>query len=155
LLWGPASTNHSPAAFQIKGNFFGSIQGPQSYSPGLAEVFTPISSGKINLNTASPSVLQMIPMIDPNIAAEIIRMRSGPDGADGTEDDTPLRNPGELVNVGLPRQLVQELFRYCDVRSRAFEVQVDAEVSGYKRHFVAVVGRNSPRDLPVLSFTSN
>jgi hypothetical protein len=38
------------------------------------------------------------------------------------------------------------------VRSRTFEVQVDASVGGYQRTFYAIVGRNSPRDLPVLSF---
>ena len=71
---------------------------------------------------------------------------------DGTYDDTPLRNPGELVNVGLPRQIVQSLFQFCDVRSRTFEVRVVAEVNGYQRRFVAVLGRNNPRDIQILSF---
>lgn len=152
LFWGPACTNHWPAAFQVKSGSFGNQQSPVTYPFGLVDVFTPVSSGRINVNTASVTVLQMIPMIDQNIAAEIVRMRAGPDGIDGTEDDTPLRNPGELVNAGLPNQVVGVLMRYVDVRSRTFEVTVDAESNGYKRRFVALVGRNTPRDLPVLSF---
>jgi hypothetical protein len=152
LFWGPACTNHSLAAFQTKAGQFDWARTAPAFSAGLVDFFTPLSSGKLNINTASPTVLQMIPAIDPNIAAEIVRLRAGLDGADGTEDDTPLRNPGELVNVGLNRQVVQELFRYCDVRSRTFEVQVDAEISGYRRQFVAVLGRNSVRDLQILSF---
>jgi hypothetical protein len=42
--------------------------------------------------------------------------------------------------------------RYFDQRSRTFEVTVEAEVNSYKRTFIAIVGRNSPRDVPVLSF---
>jgi hypothetical protein len=116
------------------------------------ELFTPLSSGRINVNTASATVLQLIPGVDENVAAQIIQLRSGPDGADGTDDDTPFRNVGELVNAGLNRQAVQQVARWCDVRSRTFEVQVDASVGGYQRTFYAIVGRNSPRDLPVLSF---
>ena len=94
----------------------------------------------------------MIPFVDENVAAEIIRLRSGLDEVDGTEDDTPFRNAGELINVpGISRQAVAQLQRVCDVRSRTFEVQVDAEVNGYKRQFIAIVGRNNPKDLQVLS----
>ena len=154
LFWGPACTNHSPAAFQVKGGVFNRGQEPGLYSAGLVDIFTPVSSGRINLNTASMAVLEMIPGIDQSMAAEIIRMRSGPDGVDGTEDDTPLRNPGELINVIPSSQIVGQLQRFCDVRSTTFEVQVDVEVSGYKRHFVAVLGRGSPRDTQVLSFSA-
>ena len=96
--------------------------------------------------------LQMIPSVDENIASEIIRLRSGPDGADGTEDDTPFHNAGELVNAGLSRQVVQQLSRFCDVRSKTFEVEVNAEIGTYKRQFFAILGRNSNRDVQVLSF---
>jgi general secretion pathway protein K len=152
IFWGGVATNHTPAAFQNK---LGLVrQGPQElgYPVGLSDIFTPLSSGRLNINTASLTTLQMIPQVDENIAAEIIRLRSGPDSADGTEDDTPFRNAGELVNAGLNRQAVGQISRFCDVRSRTFEVQVDAEIAGYHRHFVAILGRNSPRDVQVLSF---
>jgi len=43
------------------------------------DVFTPFSSGKINLNTAPPATLQMLPGVDANIADAIIAARSGED----------------------------------------------------------------------------
>ncbi len=124
------------------------------YQVGLVDLFSPFSAGRININTASVLQLQMLPYVDEAIAAEIVRFRAGPDGMDGSEDDTPFRNPGELVNVGLNNQVVGQIQRLADVRSRTFEVTVEAEVAGYKKTFVAIVGRNNPRDLPILSFYS-
>lgn len=150
LYWGPASTNHMPAAFQKVDRFGRALQAP-AYTAGLVDIFTPMSSGRINVNTASAAVLQTIPGIDQNVAEQIIKMRSGPDGVDGTEDDTPFQNVGELAMAVSP-QLMPMLQRYCDVRSRTFQVQVDAEIGGSRRTFFAIIGRNSTRDLPVLSF---
>ncbi len=152
LFWGPACTNHSPAAFQVKVNRFNLEQGPPSYPIGLVDIFTPVSSGRVNINTARPEVLEMIPMVDQFAAAEIVRQRAGPDGVEGTEDDTPWRNVGELVNVIPSNQVVAQLGRYCDVRSSTFEVHVTAEISGYQRRFVALLARTGARDTQVLSF---
>jgi type II secretory pathway component PulK len=150
MYWGASSAKHAPAAFQ-KLDRFGRILEEPVYQVGLAEVFTPFSSGRINVNTASSTTLQVIPTVDENIAAQIIKMRSGPDGMDGTEDDTPFINVGEaLMNAGVNQQMIPQISRYCDVRSRTFEVQVT--VRGSHRTFFAVVGRNSARDLQMLSF---
>jgi type II secretory pathway component PulK len=151
VYWGSASTNHTAAAFQQVDRLGRPIQQPV-YSAGLVDILTPISTGRVNINTASATVLQAIPGIDQNMAEQIIKLRSGPDGADGTEDDTPFLNVGEVINAGVSRQAVQQIAQYCDVRSRTFEVRVDAEIGGTKRVFYAIIGRNSPRDLPVLSF---
>jgi hypothetical protein len=48
--------------------------------------------------------------------------------------------------------MVQQLQQFCDVRSRTFQVEVNADVGGYKRTFYAVLGRNSPRDVQILTF---
>ena len=152
IYWGGVATNHLPAAFQNKVGFQQPGGGVLAYDVGLSDLFTPLSSGQININTASARVLQMLPFVDENVAAEIIRLRSGPDGMDGTDDDTPLRSPGELVNAGLNNQVVGQIGRYCTVRSRTFEVQVDAEINGYHRYFYAILGRNSPRDVPILTY---
>ncbi|MDW7979193.1 MAG: general secretion pathway protein GspK [Verrucomicrobiales bacterium] len=155
IFWGQRAPERPLAAFQARDRLFtGARNELIPYTAGLVELFTPISSGRININTASAAVLQLVsPLIDSLIAAEIIKLRAGPDGVDGTEDDTPFRNPGELINVpGLSRQAVESIMRVCDVRSRTFEVTVDVEVAGYKRQFKAVLGRNSPQDIQVLSF---
>jgi type II secretory pathway component PulK len=151
MYWGSSSTNHAPAAFQQVDRWGHPVEQP-TYPVGLADLFTTLSTGKINVNTASATVLQMIPGVDENAAAQIIKQRAGPDGVDGTEDDTPFQNVGELINAGVSRQAIQQLSRYCDVRSRTFEVQIDASIYGSHRTFYAVLGRNNPRDIQLLSF---
>lgn len=157
IYWGGAATDRTRAAFQRKfsQNPFGD-DAPQ-YFVGLSELFTPISNGRININTASATTLQMIPFVDELVAAKIIEFRAGPDGADGTEDDMPAGMPGirvqdALRSAGLNQNVVELAARYCNVRSSTFEVQVDAEIAGYKRTFYGIVGRVSPRDVQVLGF---
>ena len=118
---------------------------------GLTNLFTPLSTGKININTASAEVLQVIPGITPEAAQGIVGARDGED--DGSGMFGPYRNLGEVrrvPEVSLP--MLGALQQFCTVRSSTFEVHVDAQVSGYHRHFVAVIGRNNPRDIQILSF---
>lgn len=151
VFWGHASSNHMAAAFQKVDRYGKAIQEP-TYTAGLAEIFTPLSRGKININTASSTVLQAIPGVEPNLADQIIKLRSGPDGIDGTDDDTPFVRPGDGIEAVVGRAAASQIQQYCDVRSYTFEVRVDAEIGGSKRTFFAIIGRNSPRDLQVLSF---
>ena len=97
-------------------------------------------------------MLQLLPGVDPNLAMEIVQFRAGPDGVDGTEDDTPFHNPGELINVrGMIPMQVQALQRACGTRSFTFEVQVRAAIGQYRRTLTALLLRNSQRDVPVLT----
>jgi len=153
IYWGGLATERMPSAFQNKLGLQSPDGQPRSYGIGLVDLFTPLSNGRLNLNTASQTTLQMIPFVDENVAAQIIQCRSGPDGVDGSEDDTPFRNPGEgLLCGGLNRAVVGQVQRYCDVRSQTFEVQVDAQINGYHRYFFATLARRSPRDVQVLTF---
>ena len=43
----------------------------------LADLFTPLSDGKININTASAEVLQLIPGVDAMVAEAIVSGRQG------------------------------------------------------------------------------
>jgi len=131
---------------------FGNPLPPHEYAAHLKDVFTPISTGRININTADSIVLQMIPGVDEAIAEQIIRIRSGPDGASGTDDDTPFASVGELASAGLPQTMAPQLGRYCTVRSSTFEVQVDAQIGGSKQTYYAILGRNNQRDIQILSF---
>lgn len=158
IYWGPANTNHPASVLQQQLNQFGLFNAPLSYPVGLADLFTPLSSGKLNINTAPLMALQMVPVIDENRAARIITLRSGYDGMEGTEDDTPAGSPGlsildMLVSAGLSQPEAMMAVRYLDQRSRTFEVTVEAEVDSYHRTFVAVLGRNSPRSVQVLTFS--
>jgi general secretion pathway protein K len=128
-----------------------------TYAIGLVDLFSALSSRQVNINTASATVLQLIPEIDENIANAILSGpggRAGPDGADGTEDDMPFRSPQEIGRIpGFSNPaLLGQIARFFTVRSIVFEVQVDAHLGSYHRRYVATLRRNSPRDIHVLSF---
>jgi len=164
IYWGSNSTNHPVSAYQQHGSGpfsqatvnrggagFHNGDQPQ-YPVGLVELFGAMG-GKLNVNTASLKTLQLIPGIDPATASRILEQRAGPDGVDGTDDDLPLQNPGEIsgglpggagANVpGGPQSGVaaQGLASYVDVRSYVFEVTVEARINDYTNTFHGVVGR--------------
>jgi general secretion pathway protein K len=153
LYWGAMSTNHPPPHFQRRGGRFLTPGALPPGSVGLVELFTPLSGGKINVNTASATTLQLIPGVDRIVAEAIVSGREGED--DGSGLVGPYRNVAQIgrmpeVNPALLRALQQ----YCDVRSYTFEVEIDAKVAGYSRQFVAIIGRSrgNARDLQILSF---
>ena len=150
LYYGGFATNYQPGYFNAQASRFGAtpmITG----GVGLTNLFTPLSDGRININTTSAEVLQIIPGVTPDMAQAIVAARNGSD--DGSGLSGPYRTLDQVrrvpeVNLMVARQLQQ----YCDVRSKTFEVHVDAQVAGYHRHFVGILGRNNPRDIQVLSF---
>jgi general secretion pathway protein K len=154
IFWGGVATNHPLAAFQRTLGRAGRDSDVMTYPVGLSEILTPISNGRININTASLTTLQMVPMIDENIAARIIEYRNE---GEGFIPAMPIGSPGKtignaLLNSGVNPNVIPQLERYFTVRSSTFEVQVDAEVAGYKRQFFAILARNTPRDVQVLGF---
>jgi general secretion pathway protein K len=152
VYWGISSTNHVQAAFQQQQNRFAGKPGaPMIYPVGLVDLFAPLGAGKININTASAAVLQLVPGVDSTVAEAIVGGRGGED--DGSGLLGPYRSVDEVQRVPeVPRALIAVLRNFCDVHSRTFEVEVDAEVGGYHRHFIATIGRNNPRDVQVLTF---
>jgi len=152
MYWGGGSTNHAPGTFRHPKLGFATAPGEvPDYSFGLVELFTPISNGKININTADTNVLQMIPGMDAQSAASIVVQRAGPDGVDGTEDDTPFRNTAQLAAAGVNPQAIQQAAQYCSVGSSAFEVHVTAKIGDSSREFTAILWRNG-LDVQVVSF---
>jgi type II secretory pathway component PulK len=139
------SSNTAPSVLQSTKNTTrsGLLPTASSASVGLADIFTPISSGKINLNTASATVLQMIPGLDENSANEIVRAR---------DEVAAFRSVGEAtMNTSLGRNMTPMLQQYCTVRSSTFEIQVDVEIGQSQRRYFAVVVRNSPTDIQILN----
>lgn len=121
-----------------------------TYPIGFVDLFTTLGSA-ININTASSTVLQLIPEVDGALAQAIITARAGPDGAEGTEDDMPFRNIGEMANIpGMRPEIVQAFSRFFSVRSSAFEVRVEARVDNLTRVYHTVLVRGMGRDLQPL-----
>jgi general secretion pathway protein K len=150
MYWGSNATNHTPSVFQHKLGLGTAPGQAPDYPFGLVDIFTPFSSGKININTAGANVLQMIPGVDAAMADAIIKQRAGPDGVDGTEDDIPFQNASQLT--ALTGLTAQQFGNLCDVRSMTFEVHVTAQLGSYKREYVAVLARNSGTAIQVVSF---
>src|SRR5688500_6209445 len=90
------------------------------YVLGLKDLFTPVSSKAVNINTTSATILQIIsPAIDETIANAIIQGRTGPDSVDGTDDDMPYRSPQDIGRAGgllQDPQILQQISRYFTVR---------------------------------------
>ena len=148
IYWGGSAPNRPPAAFQHKLGFGHSPGQAPDYPFGLKDVFTPVSTGRINVNTADANVLQMIPGVDATLAQNIIKVRNGPDGA----GDTPFTRVNQLAMAELNPQLISQLIGICDVHSSTFEVHVTARVGDSKREYIAILLRNSGTDIQVLSF---
>ena len=120
---------------------------------GLTNLFTPFSTGRININTASAEVLQVIPGMTPEMAQGIVGARSGEPDQMGLSG--PYRNVDQVRRVPEVNLMVAQAIRqFCDVRSSTFEVHIDAQSSSYHRHFIGILGR-SPRGVEILNFRWN
>ena len=153
MYYGGSSANDSAPRPQHPKLGFGVAPGQTpDYPFGLKDVFTAVSSGKINVNTADVNVLQLIPGMDTNSAAAIIQQRAGPDGVDGTEDDTPFRNAGAALQIaGLNSAAMAQAGNLVTVGSTAFRVNVTAQIGDNKRDFTAILYRNGT-DIQVVGF---
>jgi hypothetical protein len=152
LYWGPAAgSNHMAATFRQRNTFFGPQPAGPMFSSGLVHLFTPLSDGRVNVNTASADVLQLIPGINAIVAEAIVGARAGED--DGTGLTGPYRSVDQVRRVPeVSLEAARMLGQFCDVRSRTFQVQIDAHVGAATRRFMAVLGRSSPRDVQILTF---
>jgi general secretion pathway protein K len=169
IYWGSNSTNHPISAYQQHGG--GPFNQPASGRPGsfsnkdnpvypfgLYDLFSPMG-GKLNVNTASLQALELIPGIDENAAAHILQQRAGPDGIDGTDDDLPFQNIGQINGSsvsGTPQngRAAQGLAAYIDVRSYIFQVRVDAEINQHTNTYYGIISRsgNGAQQLKCVKF---
>jgi len=113
---------------------------------GMVGIFTAISSGRVNINTAPLPVLRILFGGDESLAAQIQQRRAGPDGMDGTQDDQPFRSPAELPGAGLN---AGNLF---STQSTTFQVEVEASLGSASKSFIAVMRRTAGRDNTVMLF---
>ena len=144
IYWGPRWVAHQ---FQMvdsrRGRRGRAADLRPTYPLGLVDLFTPISNGSVNINTASSPVLQAALGIPDNLAAEIIRVRAGLDGVEGTEDDTPFQNTAMAMVPGM-EAMPPGLRAPLSVISTHFEVVVDVRLGRSHRQCVALLGRNIP-----------
>jgi general secretion pathway protein K len=153
IYYGAAATNYQPSYYSQQRGRLAQQAAMLAAPVGLTDLFTPLSDGKININTASAEVLQLIPGVEPIIAEAIVSGRAGEADFSAPGMLGPYRSVNEVSRMpNVPPEIVRQLSQFCDTRSKTFQVQVDADVGGYKRTFFAVLGRNNPRDVQILSF---
>lgn len=117
---------------------------------GLVELFGALSSGRVNINTAPIGVLTLLVGGDESLAEQVVRVRAGQDGMDGTEDDQPARSVGEIARLLGPAAAVgQDRFV---TQSMTFEVRTIARLGPAKRRFFSLIRRVGARDFHVLLF---
>jgi type II secretory pathway component PulK len=155
MYWG-SSSGGVPPVLNRSSHASRSMLDEPTYAVGLVDLFTPVSSRLINLNTASATVLQLChPNISYDVAQSIIARRAGMDGQEGTDDDMPFRSPAELLNPpipGLTPDAAQALAVRSTVRSFCFEVHVSVDAQGTRREYVALLRRNGPKDIQTMNF---
>jgi general secretion pathway protein K len=146
-------SNAAASPFQHQLGLGNSPDQAQNYPFGLKDIFTPVSRGAVNINTADTNVLQALLGVDGSVAAAIVQQRAGPDGIDGTEDDTPIRNTTlALQSAGVNQASIARFGRFLTTRSSTFEVHVTAKIGDYSREYTAILFRNSGTDIEVFSF---
>jgi general secretion pathway protein K len=75
IYYGIAATNYQPSFFDHQRTRFGQPAAMAGSTLGFKDLFTPLSDGKINLNTATNEVLQLIPGVDAQMAEAIVAGR--------------------------------------------------------------------------------
>jgi general secretion pathway protein K len=112
--------------------------------PGLAELLTTMSSGRVNVNTASATVLRALLNSDEVHMQAILSRRDGPDGIAGTEDDQPFRTVDEFLSAAgnLDEATRQQAQGLLDVNSSFFTVASTGEVGGVKRTVIVTLRRD-------------
>jgi general secretion pathway protein K len=111
--------------------------------PGFKDLLTTTSSGSVNVNTASQTVLQALLGLDDVQVAVVLSRRDGQDGIAGTDDDLPFRSVDEFLSVvgGANTPAMQQARSLISVSSQFFRVQSTGEVGGVKRTIIAVLRR--------------
>jgi hypothetical protein len=157
LYWGAASTNNPMGVIQRQLNQNRRpMSQPTVLSSGLRDLFAPMSSGRLNINTASAEALQLIPEMNEILAQEMVQARSGEfDPMSGHGGPFISTEPNYLFTrvPGLTLPIARNIQMFGEVRSRTFEVEITVKVGHSSRVYYATIVRNAPRDVQVVGFS--
>jgi type II secretory pathway component PulK len=114
---------------------------PETAVPGLPEVLTANPTGRVNVNTAGPIVLEAWLGLDDRQTLLAVERRTGIDGMAGTEDDLPFRTINEFADLvaGADPALRQRITQQATVASSYFTVRSTGTVGGVQRTVTALL----------------
>lgn len=94
---------------------------------GLRDLFTvwgDPARGRININTASPQVLNAFPGLDDRVVEKLVVYRNGPDGLSRTRDDRVFASVGEVASaLDVSAEKIQPLREYGKTTSNYFTIE--------------------------------
>lgn len=100
-----------------------SIWEGQGETPPLDEILTVWGGQRVNINTAPPDVLRLIPDVSESAVEAVIYYRAGPDGVAYTADDRFFKYLGEVPErAGITPEEASKLERYCAIDSAFFTI---------------------------------
>ncbi len=113
-------------------DFYGKVI-DMNYYPGLSQVVTIFSTGKVNINTAPIEVIMALSdKIDKTLAENIVIYRS----------KNPFKKIENLLMVdGMTFEILNDLRKVCTVKSNTFRVKIEVEVGGVSGEVVAILRR--------------
>ena len=122
---------------------------------GVGQFLTTLPFVKINVNTASTQVLQVIPGVTAEMADQLVRQRQGDDGVDGTADDKPFEEVGEIWSVWggtVSRNSARLMTRYLDVKSSFFTIRSTGTVGNVRKTILTTVFRGDDGSVSVITW---
>lgn len=156
IFWGTSSTNNTVSRYQPRDLSPSQRNKQPVYECGLYDLFSTLSAGKINVNTAPLNTLRMVFNGDENIARAVIseRDKGSEGGPDGGTAGSPFLNIDDIGRrvPGLGDRDKGQLNNFCAVRSATFEAVIEVAVGDYTRTFVAVLIRSGNNKYIVLTF---
>src|SRR6266478_5686071 len=110
-------------------------------TPGWEDEFTLNSGGPVDLAWASRDVLLALPGLTPEIVDRFLQARRGPDGIDGTEDDTQIRGIDDArLLLGLNEEQLKHLNGLISFKDPVLRV-VSVGTAGKAKRTVQLVFR--------------
>lgn len=87
------------------------------------DTFTTFGRDTVNINTVSVAILSALVGFDRQAADIVLSYRSGPDGAENTDDDRFFEKVEDILKIEGPTELQKELLsQYCSFNSDTFRV---------------------------------
>lgn len=122
---------------------------PDDTGAGMVDVFTALSSGQVNINTAPLPVLRVLAGGDE---AWALRIKERREAGPGPEDDQPFRSTGEVPPP--PPNPVTGLspMTLISVQSFHFEIHVEARIGSARKRFVGVLKRGAGTQSQLMLF---
>jgi len=115
-------------------DFYGKVENWEFY-PGVKEMTTVWSNGKVNINTAPLQVIMALsPDIDKGLAESLIEYR----------EEHPFRKPEDILMVeGFTFEIWHEIKKWITVKSENFKIHISVKVGGVEGDLIVVINRRA------------